>query len=60
MLARKSPKKAVYTVAIQDLPLACPPKNQEVWDMHPRVYLSIEATGKATCPYCSAEYILKK
>jgi uncharacterized Zn-finger protein len=30
----------------------------EVWNMHPRVYLPIEKTGEATCPYCGARYRL--
>jgi uncharacterized Zn-finger protein len=29
-----------------------------LWNSHPRVYLPIEATGWAKCPYCSAEYTL--
>jgi uncharacterized Zn-finger protein len=47
-----------YTVTAADLPLSCPTAAMRVWDAHPRVYLPIEATGKATCPYCEAEYIL--
>jgi hypothetical protein len=31
-----------------------------LWNSHPRVYLPIEATGFAKCPYCSAEYILQR
>jgi uncharacterized Zn-finger protein len=30
-----------------------------LWNSHPRVYLAIEATGKAKCPYCGADYILR-
>jgi uncharacterized Zn-finger protein len=30
-----------------------------LWDSHPRVFLPIEDTGKAKCPYCGAEYVLK-
>ncbi len=59
MSAQKSEKIPVYTVSKKDLPLSCPPKDQAVWDMHPRVYLPIEAEGEVTCPYCSAKYILK-
>ncbi len=43
-----------------DLPLCCPSKNGEVWDLHPRVYLPIEQEGEVVCPYCSAKYILKQ
>lgn len=41
-----------------DLPLSCPCPDDEVWNMHPRVYLPIEKTGEATCPYCGAHYTL--
>lgn len=50
---------ARYEVTDKDLPLCCPMPNQRLWDAHPRVYLPIENTGRATCPYCDAEYILK-
>ena len=29
-----------------------------VWNAHPRVYLPIEKTGHALCPYCGAQYEL--
>lgn len=48
-----------YEITRNDLPLHCPLPNQSLWDAHPRVFLSVEETGKAICPYCSAEYILK-
>jgi uncharacterized Zn-finger protein len=48
-----------YEVTAADLPLSCPMNDMRVWDAHPRVYLPIEATGHAVCPYCEAEYILK-
>ena len=48
----------VYQVSHADLPLSCPTHEQKLWNSHPRVYLPIEETGKATCPYCSAKYIL--
>lgn len=41
-----------------DLPLSCPMPLMRVWNSHPRVYLAIEKTGKAFCPYCGTEYIL--
>lgn len=49
-------EKWVYAA---DLPLSCPMPDQPLWNAHPRVYLPIEATGEAICPYCSAVYILK-
>ncbi len=42
-----------------DLPLSCPRPEDELWNMHPRVYLPIEKTGEASCPYCGARYKLK-
>jgi uncharacterized Zn-finger protein len=47
-----------YHVTSAQLPVCCPPQADRVWDSHPRVYLPIEATGQAVCPYCNAEYIL--
>lgn len=48
-----------YDVTAADLPLHCPTDGMTLWNSHPRVYLPIEETGKAKCPYCGAEYFLK-
>ena len=50
--------KRCYEVTRADLPLSCPEGQMRVWDAHPRVYLPIEKTGRAICPYCNAEYVL--
>lgn len=47
-----------YEVRRANLPLSCPMPEQKLWNAHPRVYLPIEETGKASCPYCSARYRL--
>jgi uncharacterized Zn-finger protein len=47
-----------YEVTRADLPLHCPMDGMHLWNSHPRVYLPIEATGKAKCPYCGADYTL--
>jgi len=47
-----------YEVSRADLPLSCPTPGQRLWNSHPRVYLPIEETGEALCPYCSAHYVL--
>lgn len=47
-----------YEITRQDLPLHCPLPGTSLWDSHPRVFLPVEKTGKARCPYCSAEYVL--
>jgi uncharacterized Zn-finger protein len=48
----------VYEVKRSELPLSCPTRAMALWNSHPRVYLPIEATGRARCPYCSAEFKL--
>jgi len=50
--------KSEYEVKRADLPLSCPTPEQQLWNSHPRVYLSIEQTGSASCPYCGARYRL--
>jgi len=42
----------------KDLPLSCPMPDTSLWNKHPRVYLPIEKTGKAICPYCSTKFTL--
>ena len=49
-----------YDVTEEDLPLACPMPQMYLWNSHPRVYLPISDSGWAKCPYCSAEYTLRK
>lgn len=48
-----------YEVTRADLPLHCPMEGMSLWNSHPRVFLPIEATGRAKCPYCGADYVLK-
>ena len=48
-----------YEVSASDLPLHCPLDSMSLWNTHPRVFLPIEETGHAICPYCGTEYILK-
>ena len=49
-----------YSVKLTDLPLSCPMPDMTLWNSHPRVYLPIEPTGFAKCPYCGAEYTLER
>jgi uncharacterized Zn-finger protein len=48
----------IYRVTRDDLPLHCPLPSMYLWNSHPKVYLPIEATGEAKCPYCSTSYLL--
>ena len=45
-----------YGVRAKDLPLSCPMPGMYLWNSHPKVYLPIEATGAAKCPYCGSQY----
>ena len=47
-----------YEVTRADLPLSCPMPGMYLWNSHPMVYLPIEKTGEAKCPYCGADYFL--
>jgi len=49
-----------YEVTESDLPLHCPMDGMSLWNSHPKVYLPVEKSGTAKCPYCGAEYHLKK
>jgi uncharacterized Zn-finger protein len=46
-------------VTENDLPLHCPMPQHVDWNAHPRVYLPIESSGSALCPYCGTLYRLK-
>ncbi|HQT26175.1 MAG TPA: zinc-finger domain-containing protein [Burkholderiales bacterium] len=52
-------KKRLVEVTEKDLPLHCPMPSMTLWDAHPRVFLPIEETGEALCPYCGTLYMLK-
>ena len=46
-------------VTSDHLPLHCPMPSMLLWNSHPRVFLPIEDTGEALCPYCGTHYVLK-
>ncbi|HZP89323.1 MAG TPA: zinc-finger domain-containing protein [Burkholderiales bacterium] len=46
-------------VSASDLPLHCPMPSMTLWNAHPRVFLPIEKSGEAMCPYCGTRYVLK-
>ncbi len=57
VMAKPAPPTPIH-IRRQDLPLSCPRPDEEVWNMHPRVYLALDAQGSVTCPYCGATYQL--
>ena len=59
-MAEQTANKARHIeVTAADLPLHCPMDSMLLWNAHPRVYLPIEKTGQALCPYCGTQYTLK-
>jgi uncharacterized Zn-finger protein len=40
-----------YEITEADLPLHCPMDGMSLWNSHPKVYLSLDESGKAKCPY---------
>lgn len=57
--AAKKTTGTLIRVRTEELPLSCPRQGDQSWSMHPRVYLPIEKTGEAVCPYCGAKYVLQ-
>ncbi|MCC6534923.1 MAG: zinc-finger domain-containing protein [Burkholderiales bacterium] len=46
-------------VSAKDLPLHCPTPEMMLWSAHPRVFLDVERSGEALCPYCGTRFTLK-
>lgn len=43
-----------------DLPVHCPLPGSSLWNSHPRVYIPVEENGgRAKCPYCGADFLLR-
>ena len=45
-----------YGVRQKYLPLSCPMPGMYLWNSHPKVYIPVQQTGEAKCPYCGAIY----
>jgi uncharacterized Zn-finger protein len=58
-LKRRAHTTTRHFVTPENLPLCCPLPGVPVWNLHPRVYLAIEATGEVRCPYCSTLFVLQ-
>lgn len=48
----------VINVTAEQLPVYCPAPGTPLWSMHPKVYIDLGPTGRASCPYCGASYQL--
>lgn len=58
-LLQEACAKKEIIVDSKSLPLSCPTDEMSLWNAHPKVYMSIEKTGEAVCPYCGTRFILK-
>ncbi len=59
-MAEKSDNtQRIIEVTPSQLPLHCPLPEHVSWNSHPRVFLPIEKTGEALCPYCGTQYRLQ-
>jgi len=50
---------SVMLVTRDDLPLHCPTPDSPLWASHPRVFIPIEESGEASCPYCGTQFKLE-
>ena len=48
----------VTLVTSDDLPLHCPTADSPLWASHPRVFIPVEESGEASCPYCGNRFRL--
>jgi uncharacterized Zn-finger protein len=58
-MTQKDNTQRIIEISAQQLPLHCPMPEHATWNSHPRVFLPIEKTGQALCPYCGTQYRLK-
>ena len=58
MAASPAPQLDVVIVDPKLLPAFCPNPAMPLWSSHPRVFLDLEVTGEAACPYCGTRYVL--
>ncbi len=52
-------KRSTIEISRAQLPLHCPTLEMSLWNSHPRVFLPIEESGQASCPYCGTVFSLK-
>jgi len=52
--------KTSYEVTEDDLPVHCPMPGSSLWNSHPQVFIAFDKNNEGKCPYCGADYHLKK
>lgn len=59
--SEQSSTDAVILVTKDDLPLHCPTADDSpLWSSHPRVFIPVEESGEASCPYCGNRFRLEE
>lgn len=56
--AQQATKDDVVRIKSADLPAYCPTEEMGLWNSHPRVYIPLEETPRAACPYCGTRFEL--
>jgi uncharacterized Zn-finger protein len=54
----QSNAQTLVEVARGELPIHCPTPDSPLWNSHPRVYIPLEDSPEATCPYCGTLFRL--
>jgi len=58
MTTTNANEKTIIKVTSTDT-VCCPPKEQTLWNQHPRVYLDLGKSGEVDCPYCGNHFKLQ-
>lgn len=60
MNEEKTQAEETQTVKVQrsDLPAYCPTESMGLWNSHPRVYIPLDESPEANCPYCGTRFEL--
>lgn len=40
--------------------ISCPPKNLNIWQKHPTIYIKLNEDTITDCPYCGTKYKFTK
>ncbi len=60
MSEKEKQASQVVVVTRADLPAYCPTEAMGLWNSHPRVYIPLEESPQASCPYCGTQFELKE
>ena len=58
--AKTVKKSTIHYIDESDLPIFCPPKEDQLWNQHPKVYLPISPGEIVCCPYCGNKFSLSQ